>query len=121
MVQLGQFWGKYAAAKSLSVRCNKFRTRGVETDSTDSSFYCMNRKPVSELEEAERELVEINALIDEQFGIVVRLKRLEADTAEALRLLFDLLELQEQRQERLLQVRLQHRRRMGGRLVDGFI
>jgi hypothetical protein len=54
----------------------------------------MKSKPASELEQAKRELAEINGLIDEQFGIVPRLKRLGADTAEAVRLLFDLLELQ---------------------------
>lgn len=71
-------------------------------------------KPASEFEQAERERTEINALIDEQFGIVARLQRLDADTAEALRLLFDLLELRQPRQQRLSQVRLQHRRKTVG-------
>jgi hypothetical protein len=91
------------------MRCSKIHARGVETDSSDSSFCCMNGKPASELEQAERELAEINSLIDEQFGIVARLKRLDADTAEAVRLLFDLLELQ-LREQRLAQVRLQRHR-----------
>lgn len=70
----------------------------------------MNSKPVSELLEAERELAEINGLISEQFGIVTRLKRLGADTAEPVRLLVDLLELQQLREQRLAQVRLRRRR-----------
>lgn len=42
--------------------------------------------------------------------IVAGLKRFGADTAEALRLLFDLLELQQLREQRLARVRLQRRR-----------
>jgi hypothetical protein len=96
------------------MRRSKIRVRGVEPDSSDRSFRCMNVKPASEFEQAERELTEINALIDEQFGIVARLQRPDADTAEALRLLFDLLELRQLRQQRLSQVRLQHRRKTVG-------
>jgi hypothetical protein len=61
-------------------------------------------------EQAERELAEIKSLIDEQFEIVTRLKRLGADTHDAMRLLIDLLELQQTREQRLAQVRLQRRR-----------
>jgi hypothetical protein len=61
-------------------------------------------------EQAERELAEIKSLIDEQFEIVTRLKRLGADTHDAMRLLIDLLELQQIREQRLAQVRLQRRR-----------
>jgi hypothetical protein len=61
-------------------------------------------------EQAERELAEIKSLIDEQFEIVARLKRLGADTHDAMRLLIDLLELQQTREQRLAQVRLQRRR-----------
>lgn len=39
---------------------------------------------------AERELADVNRLVDEQFGIVTRLKRLDADIAEAVHLLIDL-------------------------------
>jgi hypothetical protein len=58
-------------------------------------------------EQAERELVEIKGLIDEQFEIVTRLKRLGADTHDAMRLLIDLLELRQIREQRLA---LQRRR-----------
>jgi len=59
---------------------------------------------------AKRELAEVNHLVDEQFGIVTRLKRLGADTAGAVRLLIDLLELQYLREHRLGQMRLKLRR-----------
>jgi hypothetical protein len=59
---------------------------------------------------AERELADVNRLVDEQFGIVTRLKRLDADIAEALHLLIDLLELQRLREQRLAQMRLLRRR-----------
>jgi hypothetical protein len=75
------------------------------TDDGDDGFSHMT---TSELEQAERELAEITGLIDEQFGIVTRLKRLGADTAE--RLLIELLELQQMREQRLAQARLQGRR-----------
>ena len=58
-------------------------------------------------EQAERELAEIKSLIDEQFKIVTGLKRLGADTHDAMRLLIDLLEFQQTREKRLAQVRLQ--------------
>ena len=64
----------------------------------------------SELAQTERELAEINGLINEQFGIRTNLKRLGADRAEAVRLLYDLLELQRTREQHLAQVRLEHRR-----------
>jgi hypothetical protein len=63
-----------------------------------------------QLAQAERELTEIQGLVDEQFGIVTRLKRLGGDSAEAIRLLVDLLELQQLREQRLAQARLQRRR-----------
>jgi hypothetical protein len=61
-------------------------------------------------EQVERELAEIKGLVDEQFGIVTRLKRLGADTHDATRLLIDLLELQQIREQRLAQVRIRRRR-----------
>jgi len=65
---------------------------------------------ISEVEQAERETAEVKALIDEQFKIVTRLKRLDADTADAIRLLIDLLELQQLREQRLAELRFQRRR-----------
>jgi hypothetical protein len=62
------------------------------------------------ISQAERELDDVNHLVDEQFGIVTRLKRLGADTPEAVRLLIDLLELQHLREQRLAQIRLKLRR-----------
>jgi hypothetical protein len=59
---------------------------------------------------AEREFAEVKHLVDEQFGIVTRLKRLGADTHDSVRLLIDLLELQQIRERRLAQVRIQRRR-----------
>jgi hypothetical protein len=75
------------------------------------------KKATLELEQAERELAEIKGLIDEQFGIVTRLKRLGADTAEAIRVLIDLLERQQLREQRLARVRLQRRRSIYARLA----
>jgi hypothetical protein len=46
----------------------------------------------------------------EQFGIAARLKQLGADTAEAVRLLIDLLELQYLREHQLGQMGLKLRR-----------
>jgi hypothetical protein len=60
------------------------------------------------VEQAERELDEVKSLVDEQYGIVIRLKRIGADTHEAVRLLIDLLELQQTREERLAQARIRH-------------
>jgi len=51
-----------------------------------------SQEPIAQ---AERELAEVKGLVDEQYGIVIRLKRLGADTHEAVRLLIDLLELQQ--------------------------
>ena len=44
------------------------------------------------IEQAERELAEVKGLVDEQYGLVMRLTRIGADTHEAVRLLIDLLE-----------------------------
>jgi len=62
--------------------------------------------PADVITQAERELAETKSLIEEQYGIVKRLKRLGADTKEAICLLVDLLELQEKREERLAHLRL---------------
>jgi hypothetical protein len=58
------------------------------------------------VEQAERELAEVKGLVDEQYGLVMRLKRIGADTHEAVRLLIDLLELQQTREQRLAQARI---------------
>jgi hypothetical protein len=62
------------------------------------------------IEQAERELAEVKGLVDEQYGLVMRLKRIGADTQESVRLLIDLLELLQTREQRLAQARIHHRR-----------
>jgi hypothetical protein len=74
----------------------------------------MEDKSRSELiSAAERELAETKALIDEQYAIVARLKRIGANTKQAICLLVDLLELQQMREQRLayLRMRPENRRR----------
>ena len=74
----------------------------------------MEDKSRSELiSAAERELAETKALIDQQYAIVARLKRIGANTKQAICLLVDLLELQQMREQRLayLRMRLENRRR----------
>jgi hypothetical protein len=70
------------------------------------------------IEQAERELAEVKGLVDEQYGLVIRLKWIGADTQEAIRLLIDLLELQKTREQRLAQARI-HRRRLRGSHQEG--
>jgi hypothetical protein len=60
-------------------------------------------------EQAERELAEVKGRVDEQYGLVKRQKRIGADTHEAVRLLIDLLELQQTHEQRLAQARIHHR------------
>jgi hypothetical protein len=87
-------------------QCNKARARIVGTDDKVVSFCAMGPKPVLDLiKQAERELAETSVLVDEQVGIVRRLKRLGADTKAAILLLMDLLELRETREQRLAQLR----------------
>jgi hypothetical protein len=75
-----------------------------KTISGKSRFHYMTaRQPI---EQAERELAEVKDLVDEQYGVVTRLKRIGADTQEAVRLLIDLLELQQIREQRLAQARI---------------
>ena len=57
-------------------------------------------------EQAERELAEVKRRVDEQYGLVMRQKRIGADIHEAVRLLIDLLELQETHEQRLAQARI---------------
>jgi len=63
------------------------------------------------IEQAERELAEVKGLVDEQYGLVMRLTRIGADTHEAVRLLIDLLELQPTREQRLAQAQIHDRQR----------
>ena len=65
------------------------------------------------IEQAERELAEVKGLVDKQYGLVVRLKGIGADTQEAVRLLIDLLELQQTREQGLAQARIHHRQLSG--------
>jgi hypothetical protein len=74
----------------------------------------MEDKSRSELiSAAERELAETKALIDEQYAIVARLKRIGANSKQAICVLSDLLELQQMREQRLayLRMRPENRRR----------
>jgi hypothetical protein len=95
-----------AQSGRLSMRCNKTRARTVETDLSNGGFLIMGRNSTSDVTQAERELEETRGLVQQQFGIVKRLKRLDADTKEAICLLIDLLELQEKREERLAHLRM---------------
>jgi hypothetical protein len=89
----------------------------VETDHRQNSFRHMKSNAASELERAARELVETKRLADQQNGIVARLKRVGADTKQAICLLVDLLELQEMREHRLARLRIQRRRSTNARNV----
>ena len=68
------------------------------------------------IEQAERELAQVRGLVDEQYSLVMRLKRIGADTQKAVRSLIDLLELQQTREQRLAQARI-HRRQFSGRFA----
>jgi hypothetical protein len=56
--------------------------------------------------EAERELAETKGLVDEQYAIVARLKRIGANSKQAICVLSDLLELQQMREQRLAYLRM---------------
>ena len=73
----------------------------------------MSEEPI---EQAERELAKVKGLVDKQYGLVVRLKGIGADTQEAVRLLIDLLELQQTREQGLAQARI-HQRQLSGRFA----
>jgi hypothetical protein len=60
------------------------------------------------LEQAERELAKVKGFVDEQYDLAVRLKRNGADTEDAVRLLIDLLELQQTCEQRLAQAQIHH-------------
>ena len=65
------------------------------------------------IEQAERELAEVEGRVDEQYGLVMRQKRIGADIHEAVHLLIDLLELQQTQEHRLAQARIRHRQFSG--------
>lgn len=58
------------------------------------------------ISQAERELDETKGLVEQQYRIVKRLKRLGADTKEAILLLLNLLDLEQSRQRRLSYLRM---------------
>ena len=72
-----------------------------------------DKSPSELISAAERELAETKALIDEQYAIAARLKRIGANSKQAMCLLIDLLELQQMREQRLayLRMRPENRRR----------
>jgi hypothetical protein len=70
----------------------------VETNYSSGGFLIMNRNsPSAVITQAEHELEETRGLVEQQFRIVKRLKRLGTDTKDAICFLIDLLELQERR------------------------
>jgi hypothetical protein len=72
-----------------------------------------DKSPSELIAAAERELAEAKGLVDEQYVIVTRLKRIGANSKQAMCLLIDLLELQQMREQRLayLRMRPENRRR----------
>jgi hypothetical protein len=104
-------WRKAPVPAHGALRRSKNRDRIVETVFVQNHFDVMEGKPSSELvDQAERELDETKVLVQQQFGIVNRLKRLGADCKDAILLLINLLELHEARERRLAQLRLKLRR-----------
>ena len=75
-----------------------------------SARHCRSDASSELVDQAERELDETKVLVQQQFGIVNRLKRLGADRKDAILLLINLLELHEARERRLAQLRLKLRR-----------
>jgi hypothetical protein len=85
----------------------------------DYSGFCdMKSRSRSELISAERELNETKALIDQQYGIVKRLKWLGADNREAIVLLLNLLDLQQSRERRLSYLRMRGTDRSSGKFKN---
>jgi hypothetical protein len=67
----------------------------------------MDNKPASEaIHQAKRELNETQSLVEQQYGIIKRLKWFGAETRDAIRLLINLLDLQETRERRLSYLRV---------------
>jgi hypothetical protein len=81
--------------------------RDLNETAAPTAACIMQQTSSSELiREAERELAETKSLVEQQYGIVQRLKRIGADTRKAIYSLIELLELQETRQQRLADVRM---------------
>jgi hypothetical protein len=78
----------------------------------------METKSRSELISAERELDKATGLVDQQYELVKRLQRLGVDTKEAIRLLIDLLELQQSREQQLSYLRMRGTDRGSGRFKN---
>jgi hypothetical protein len=70
----------------------------------------------SELIGAERELNQTKALIDQQYGNIERLKRLGADSRQAIVSLLNLLDLQQSRERRLSYLLMRRTDRGSGKL-----
>jgi hypothetical protein len=58
------------------------------------------------IDQAERELDDAKGLVEQQYRIVKRLKRLGSDTKDAILLLLNLLDLQKSREQRLSYMQL---------------
>ena len=85
----------------------KTKCRLLKPDDNQSRFRDMQSRPRSDdISQAERELDETKGLVKQQYRIVKRLKRLEADTKEAILLLLNLLDLQQSRERRLSYMRM---------------
>lgn len=79
----------------------------LKPDDSQSRFCDMQTNRRSEaISRAERELDETSGLVTQQYRIVKRLKRLGADTREAILLLLNLLDLQQSRERRLSHLRM---------------
>ena len=76
-------------------------------DLNETAAPITQRRSSSELiSEAERELADTKSLVEQQYSTVQRLKRIGADTRQAIYSLIDLLELQETRQQGLAHLRM---------------
>jgi hypothetical protein len=85
----------------------KTNCRVLKPHCSQSRFRDMQNNPRSEaISRAERELDETNGLVTQQYRVVKRLKRLGADTKEAILLLLNLLDLQQSREQRLSYLRM---------------
>jgi len=79
----------------------------------------MQSKAQSEaVSQAERELGETDGLVTQQYRIVKRLKRLGADTKDAILLLLNLLDLQQSRQQRLSLLRMRGAAPSAGKICE---
>jgi hypothetical protein len=98
----GRFLATRARRAAAKTNCGL-----LKPDVAQSGFRDMQGKAQSEdISQAERELDETKGLVKQQYRIVKRLKRLEADTKEAILLLLNLLDLQQSRERRLAYLRM---------------